>query len=161
MLVVADSSPLNVLVRLGYVDVLPKLFKVVIIPDTVRAELSAPTTPEVVQRFTASAPSWLVVETVVNSPVIEGIDAGEAAAIYLAQLRAAEFLLIDDKDGRREAVARGIPIIGTVGILGAASRVGLLVLSEAVEQLLKTDFRVDQRILEDALKRDAASRRQR
>ena len=39
MLVVADSSPLIGLLKIGYVDVLPRLFRSVAIPQEVAAEL--------------------------------------------------------------------------------------------------------------------------
>jgi predicted nucleic acid-binding protein len=59
MLVVADSSPLNVLVVVGYADILPKLFQAVVIPPQVAGELSHPRTPAAVREFIASPPSWL------------------------------------------------------------------------------------------------------
>lgn len=40
MIVVSDTSPLNVLVRIGHVEVLGSLFGVVLIPPAVAAELS-------------------------------------------------------------------------------------------------------------------------
>jgi predicted nucleic acid-binding protein len=39
MLVVADTSSIHVLVRIGYVDVLPRLFEQVFIPAIVAKEL--------------------------------------------------------------------------------------------------------------------------
>jgi predicted nucleic acid-binding protein len=39
MLVVADSSPLIVLIQIGQIDVLPALFGEVVIPPEVSAEL--------------------------------------------------------------------------------------------------------------------------
>ena len=42
MIVVADSSPLVVLVDTGYVHVLPALFGRIIIPPEVAAEVAAP-----------------------------------------------------------------------------------------------------------------------
>jgi predicted nucleic acid-binding protein len=49
MIVVSDASPVNVLMRIGYVDVLPILFQSVIIPPAVASELSHSSTPEVVR----------------------------------------------------------------------------------------------------------------
>ena len=48
MIVVSDASPLNVLVRIGYADVLQVLFESVIIPPAVASELSHASTPEAV-----------------------------------------------------------------------------------------------------------------
>ncbi len=54
MLVVADTSPLVVLVNIGAIDVLPALFGRVAIPATVLAELQSALRPEDVRAFAAS-----------------------------------------------------------------------------------------------------------
>jgi len=45
MIVVSDTSPLNYLVLINEIDLLPKLFGNVIIPEAVLAELSQRGTP--------------------------------------------------------------------------------------------------------------------
>lgn len=45
MLVVADTSPLNLLVLIGHEQVLPALFHHVVIPTEVAVELSRPEAP--------------------------------------------------------------------------------------------------------------------
>jgi predicted nucleic acid-binding protein len=42
MMIVADSSPFEVLVAVGHIDVLASLFKAVLIPPQVEAELASP-----------------------------------------------------------------------------------------------------------------------
>lgn len=49
MLVVSDASPLNILLRIGHVDVLPALFMQVAIPTSVAEEMSRSATPAVVR----------------------------------------------------------------------------------------------------------------
>jgi predicted nucleic acid-binding protein len=60
MLVVADSSPLIVLVNIGLVDILPKLFRLVLIPREIAAELNRPSRPQAVRSFIISAPDRLL-----------------------------------------------------------------------------------------------------
>jgi predicted nucleic acid-binding protein len=48
---------------------------------------------------------------------MERLDRGEQGAILLAESVKAERLIIDDLEGRREAVHRGLPVIGTLGLL--------------------------------------------
>jgi predicted nucleic acid-binding protein len=62
MIVVSDSSPLNILIRIGCVEVLPKLFGAVVIPPAVAAELSHPATPESIRKWLATPPVWLRVQ---------------------------------------------------------------------------------------------------
>jgi len=49
MIIVADTSPLNYLVLISEVDILPGLFGQVIVPHAVWSELHAPGTPLVVR----------------------------------------------------------------------------------------------------------------
>ena len=51
MLVIADTSPLNYLVWIGVVEILPQLYDKVVIPSEVRAELLATDAPSVVQSW--------------------------------------------------------------------------------------------------------------
>ena len=60
MLVVADSSPIIVLVLIGHVGVLPKLFGQVVIPPEVSAELLHPKRPQTVRDFMTDPPAWLL-----------------------------------------------------------------------------------------------------
>jgi predicted nucleic acid-binding protein len=53
MIVVADTSPLNYLALVGEVDVLPKLFTHIVIPEGVAAELRHPKMPVSVQNWIA------------------------------------------------------------------------------------------------------------
>lgn len=46
MIVIADTSPINYLVRIGSVDLLPQLFGRVLVPPSVWGELRHPHTPE-------------------------------------------------------------------------------------------------------------------
>ena len=54
---VADTSPLNYLVLIGAIDVLPRLFEAVIVPDAVKAELLHARAPAAVRRWAAAPPS--------------------------------------------------------------------------------------------------------
>lgn len=60
MLVVADSSPLVVLIQIGHIAVLPTLFGQVVIPQEVSAELHHSNRPQAVHEFIASRPAWLL-----------------------------------------------------------------------------------------------------
>jgi len=59
MIVVSDTSPLNYLVLVGAIDVLPKLFGEVYVPLAVIQELQHPRTPVPVKQWAQSPPDWL------------------------------------------------------------------------------------------------------
>ena len=63
MLVVSDSSPVNVLIRIGQIDVLPVLFKSVVIPTAVAQELTHPATPPIVRDWMAQPPAWITIRS--------------------------------------------------------------------------------------------------
>lgn len=159
MIVVSDASPFNVLVRIGYVDVLPALFGSVIIPPAVASELSHPSTPEVVRTWITQRQVWLTIQAPSNiDPTLQIDDVGEAEAISLALELKADLLLADDRKARRIARARGLAMTGAVGVLELASSRNLLSLQDAFDRMRQTDFRVAERILQEALARDARRR---
>lgn len=59
MIVVADTSPINYLLLIGKIDLLPQLFGQIIIPDVVRDEMLDPLAPPALQEWMASPPAWL------------------------------------------------------------------------------------------------------
>lgn len=152
MIVVADTSPINYLLLIDQIDLLPRLFQAIIIPDVVRDEMVDPSAPSVLQQWINNPPPWLVVQAVsgidetLNTP-----DPGEQAAITLAQTLPADLLIIDERLGRRVASDRGIPIIGTLGILDDAARQGLVELSDVIARLQQTNFRISRRIIQQLL----------
>lgn len=71
------------------------------------------------------------------------LDAGDAAAISLANDRGADLLLMDEVDGRQVAAYHGLRVAGTLGILLEAKRLGhLRAVSPLVQQLEQVNFRI-------------------
>jgi predicted nucleic acid-binding protein len=103
MLVVADSSPLIVLLTIGHIEVLPALFSQMAIPPEVAAELARPNRPQIVREFMASPPHWLSERAPKATEAIPALHAGERAAISLARELHADLLLIDELRGRQAA----------------------------------------------------------
>jgi predicted nucleic acid-binding protein len=151
MLVVADSSPVIVLVNIGHINVLPMLFGQVVIPPEVAAELRQANRLPAVRRFMASAPLWLVERAPAIIEPVASLHAGELAAISLARELHADLLLIDEMEGRKAAADRQIPITGTIGVLELAADRGLLDLPEAFERVKGTDFWISHQLLDQRL----------
>lgn len=151
MIVVSDTTPLNILAQLGLVDLLPTLFGSVLITPAVVAELSHAHTPEVVRIWLDSRPAWIGVRAptqLVAGELPDGL--GEREAISLAVELHADLLLADDRRARRSAESFGLTVTGTLGVLSVAARKGLVDLADAVDKLRKTNFHVSEDLL-DAL----------
>ena len=79
---------------------------------------------------------WLVVDSPADhnrvQTLCEQLDAGEAKAIALAVERQAGLLLIDERRGRRIAVAMGLAVTGLLGVVARAKRGGFIPLAKPV-----------------------------
>lgn len=159
MLVVADSSPLIVLVAIEQIDVLPKLFKQVIIPPAVSTEILDQRRVPTVQNYFLAAPTWLRVQHPSRVEQIPGLHQGELEALSLAVELRADIVLVDERKAYREAVARRLNAIGTIRVLERAAEEGLLDLKEAFDRLKRTDFWISHNLLNERLKRYLSQKR--
>ncbi len=120
--VVADATPLNYLILIGAVHVLPSIFEKIHVPIEVRDELSCEATPPAVRTWMRQPPHWLEIlaATVATSEdsSLHVLDSGERAAIVLAESLRADLLLIDDRAGAILAQRRGFAVTGTLGGVG-------------------------------------------
>lgn len=159
-IVVADTGPINYLVLIGHIDVLPVLFKRVILPVAVRDELGRPGAPPVVQRWITSLPGWAEVRQSARSTPVESsvLDVGEEEAIELAIEIDADMILMDDREGVALARRNGIEVTGTLGVLSMAAKQHLLNLAEAFEKIKRTNFRYRPEIMEQLLTEISDSR---
>ncbi len=85
MIVVADTSPINYLVLIQEIDILPEMYGRVLVPWVVREELRRQAAPEMVRAWIANAPAWLEVRVPTNTAddSLAKLDAGERDAIIL------------------------------------------------------------------------------
>jgi predicted nucleic acid-binding protein len=142
VLIVADAGPLNYLVLIDAIEVLPKLFGSVALPEAVASELKHPRAPEAVRQWMANPPRWASVRpAIVDDGLFPKLDAGERAAIALASALGANLLLIDDREGAAAAREIGIKTVGTIGAIDRAARLGFLDLEATISRLRQTNFR--------------------
>lgn len=139
MIVVTDTSSVLNLCCLGHEQLLGRLFGEVVAPPTVLTEFErlAGSDP----RFAGlifpdfigiAAPSSLPLSLARN----QRLHAGEVDALALALEIKASAVLMDERAGRAEAKALGIPAIGILGILIRAKDAGILAtLAPLLDQL--------------------------
>jgi len=157
MIVVADTSPLNYLVLIGEIEIIPKLYGTVYLPVAVFDELQDRETPAKVKAWAAALPAWAEVRNVTPATfdaALMDLDQGEREAIFLALELGAKTVLMDDAKGRAEAESRQIEVRGTLGILERAANLGYLNFREALARLEKTSFRLNPRVRQDFLSRN-------
>jgi predicted nucleic acid-binding protein len=162
MIVVADTSPRNYLIRLGRPEVLQAIFGRVLVPRAVLVEMQHPEAPPEVSDWASAPPAWLEPVQVqrLDESLAAELGAGEREAISLAVEVHADILLIDERAGRREAEARQIAVAGTLAVLLQASLRGYFDLPEAMKQVREFGFRVSRPIKELMLARYEQAKKQ-
>ncbi|NEP16131.1 MAG: DUF3368 domain-containing protein [Leptolyngbya sp. SIO4C1] len=153
MIVVADTSPIHYLWLIDQIELLPTLYGQIMIPAAVQYELQASGAPDQLQLWIQTPPMWLTIETVKTeiSPALAKLDFGEQAAITLAQEQQADFLIMDERLGRRAAIQAGLRTIGVIGILDAAASQKLIDIAAVVNRLQNTNFRISRALIKTLL----------
>lgn len=146
MIVVSNASPLIALSHVGLLDVLHMWFGSIYVPVGVWDEVvtqgeGRPGTEEVVKA------DWIVRREVQDEIGVcilqERLDRGESEAIVLAMELEADLVLLDDKRGRAIARARGLKVVGTLGVLLYAKEVGRVEsVGPLMDRLILAGFRV-------------------
>lgn len=159
MIVVSDTSPINYLLLIEEIGLLEKLFQKVLIPEAVFAELNHQLAPEPVRDWLKKIPAWIEIHPVPNPEVIASLGRGEQQAITLAHRVGADLLLIDEHKARREALARGLIVAGTLNVLETAAQQGLIDLTSSLQRLMETNFRAAPSLFEAILERHSRGER--
>lgn len=127
MIIICDSSPLIALSIINQLDLLDKLFGEVYVPLSVFSEVAFESKPEA-HRIELWAKGKVVSAT--DEPLRQSfsllLDVGESEAMALYFEKKADYLLIDEKKGRRIAAYNHINIVGSLGILLLSKRKGLI-----------------------------------
>jgi predicted nucleic acid-binding protein len=153
MKVVVNATPLIALTILEHLELLPQLFEEVFVPPDVYQEV-------VIQGSDYPGRANIMIQTgmiiqapqVTSSiePLLLGLDAGEFQVIMLGRELQADWLLIDERLGRRVALSLGLPVKGTLGVLLTAAGAGLITKQEAresVSNLLKNGIRLGSQLI--------------
>lgn len=133
--VICDTSPLFYLHRLRHLSLLQKLYRRILVPEAVVAELLAGDNQgEDVPALTQY--SWIEIQRVRTHavlPPIYDLGSGETEALMLALEEPGSLVILDDRYARKIATAKNIRLTGTAGVLVKAKRDGHL---PAVKPLL-------------------------
>lgn len=123
MIVVSDTSPILNLSVVGQLDLLRQLYREVVIPPAVEAELRR-------NGVGHGELAWLAIKEPAGTGLVEQLSArlhaGEAEAIILAVELRADRILIDERRARRVAGEFHLQPVGLLGVLAEAKQRGYL-----------------------------------
>jgi predicted nucleic acid-binding protein len=139
--VIADASCLILFTNIERLDLLEKLYKDIWITKEVEVE------------YGLAIPPYITVHEPIDSGRQQALmlilDPGEAGSIALAAENPECQIIIDEKKGRRVALALGLEVTGSLGvIIEAASRGFIETNSDLLEKLDTSGFRLSRKLKE-------------
>jgi len=143
--IIADTSCLIVLAKIGELDLLHKVYKRVTI------------THDVFQEYGAELPFWIEVRQVIDpyrQQLIEmQLAKGEASAIALALETDDAIVILDDWKARKIAERLRVQVTGTIGVLIKAKHSGIIPsIKPVLLKIRETNFRISDELEQIALK---------
>jgi len=154
MIIVCDSSPIIALALCDQLELLDKLFNDILIPQEVYNETTKEgKEPTPIIREWAKGKVIEVINRQSVNKFNEILDKGESEAIALYLEKSADYLLIDEKKGRKIAIENEIKIIGSIGVLIMAKREGLIQsIKPSLDIIRHSSTRISNFLYEQALK---------
>lgn len=138
-LTVINTSPLIFLSKGGYLELLQVLSAEIVVPMAVRDEIYAYGEDDVTAKALRET-DWLVVRQTLEIPtIIQNWDLGKGESEVLAwgyREKGTE-IIVDDLAGRRCALALGIPVRGTLGLVLVAKKRGVIPQARPVLETLR------------------------
>ncbi len=150
---VANASPIIVLAKTGYLNLLTKLSREVLLPSAVVDEIVAGPPGDPARQMIESGWGARAIPGLVAPELLEwGLGPGETSVLALAQERAPAIAVLDDAAARTCAQVIGIPVIGSLGVIIRAKKHGLLPsAADAMKALHEAGLYLDNEIVRLAL----------
>ncbi|SKB93454.1 DUF3368 domain-containing protein [Dyadobacter psychrophilus] len=144
-LVIADSSCLILLSKIEELEILRRIYKQIFI------------TKEIAEEFGGPLPDWIEIKEISNTALQllfeDALDIGEASALALAFEMRECTVILDDLKARKVASKMNIRVTGTIGVILKAKKENKISSVRSVfDKILSTDFRISERIINEALK---------
>ena len=157
MIVVSNTTPLIGMASIQRFDLLRRIFGELLIAQAVYDEAVVAGREVGGAKREVLAAGWIktvrVKDRLAVDVLLDELDLGEAETIVLARELAADWVLMDEKKGRRKLTQLGLQKIGTIGILLKAKQVGLITeLRPELDLLRQRGFGVSQGVIEAVLR---------
>ena len=130
-MIVSNSTPLIELSKIRRLELLRDVYGALVIPKAVYTEVVINGAGKPGAEEVKGAP-WIHPHAVTHRSEVQSLyarpslDLGECEAIVLAEEISAAQVILDDRVAREVAVARGLPVIGTFGVLLVAKAEGII-----------------------------------
>ena len=154
MKVIVNATPLIALSQINQLELLNQLFDQVIIPHSVYEEVVVKGINKVGSNDLVHA-TWIHIQEVPSTTTIEplllGLDPGELDVIQLGLLINPDWVIIDEKLGRKLAKVMGLSVKGTLGILLTSFYCGYLSKQEMLDlcqKLVDNGIRLSSRVID-------------
>jgi predicted nucleic acid-binding protein len=123
-----NASPIICMMKAGIIEVLPALFKDIVVPQEVKREILVRGRTDLKGEVLASYQWIRLVNDIVVAPQVAAWDLGqgESAVISFALENPGFWAVIDDREARRCATALHCRHTGTLGIIVLAKRRGVI-----------------------------------
>lgn len=152
MILVADASALVALAACDSLLLLDALFGSVLVPQAVFSEVTVSGKPQ-------SARLQMYLQNKIRQVDMQHFvyldayaDAGETQAMLLYKVEQADYLLIDDRRGRKVAKINQIKTIGSLGVLLHAKRSGLIShVAPLIQQIAASPVFISERLVQTVL----------
>ena len=153
-MIVSNATPLIAFARIGELNMLARIVHQVTLPQAVWSEVTAVTAHPGAEAIGQA--TWIEVRPVTSVPaeLLALLDRGEAETIALAEELSAREVLLDERAARAIAITRGLPVIGTAGLLVRAKDRGVIpAVRPFLTRMQDEGVRYSQRFIETLLGR--------
>jgi predicted nucleic acid-binding protein len=153
--VISNTSPIQYLYQLGFLDILKKLYGQVMIPYAVLNELSNGR-KQGIELPDPALLNWINIRHILENkllPVVTGLGAGEKEVLALGIQSSDALVILDDLLARQYASFLGLKITGTLGIILKAKQLNEIDnVKYFLNKLEQLDFRLDKKTRSFVLK---------
>ncbi len=152
---VANASPVIVLAKAGYLELLQKLPSELLLPEAVATEILAGPESDPARRALENGWGVRTAPAKIPNELLEWrLGPGETSVLAVALERRPCTAILDDAAARACAQTFGVPLLGTLGVVLRAKRGGLVPRADEVLKALRAvGLRLDDRTIRLALGR--------
>lgn len=155
-IVVSDTTAITYLSKIREISLLRDLFKIIYIPEAVYHELTRQGDHIPGSREVKSF-NWIRVQKAPNMERVRKLfktplHPGESEAIGLALHMGAHLLIMDERDGRKEAMSQGLKVTGMLGVfLKAKEQNRIPAVKPYLDKLRITNFKLSPQLYDAVL----------